>query len=76
MLRSFSNAGANSNVVAGSSFVLLMAALSVLIHLLNEVIETVYLCYAIDKDKGEVSKQEVHSVYVLLPVNGSRPPLV
>ena len=61
----------SSYVVAGSSFILLLAAIGFLIHVLDEVIETVYVCFAIDRDKGEVSKQEVHSIYVLLPISRS-----
>jgi hypothetical protein len=30
------------------------------------VIETVYICYAVDRDRGEVYKPEVHEVYALL----------
>ena len=36
---------------------------------LDNVIDTIYVCYAIDRDKGEVCKQEVHEVYVDLPVS-------
>ena len=36
---------------------------------LDNVIDTIYVCYAIDRDKGDVCKQEVHEVYVMLPVS-------
>ena len=34
---------------------------------LSMVIDTVYICYAMDKDVGAVSKGEVHEIYMLLP---------
>lgn len=76
ILRSVSSLGLTSYLVAASSWLLLMAALGFLVRVLDEVIDTVYVCFAIDRDKGEVSKQEVHSVYVLLPISrNDRAPL-
>ncbi|CAA6673501.1 unnamed protein product [Spirodela intermedia] len=76
ILRSVSSLGMASYLVAASSWLLLMAVLGFLVHVLDEVIDTVYVCFAIDRDKGEVSKQEVHAVYVLLPISrNDRPSL-
>lgn len=51
------------------AWVLLLVVLSYFVHVLDNVIDTVYVCYAIDRDRGEVSKQEVHEVYVHLPIS-------
>ncbi|PKA56502.1 hypothetical protein AXF42_Ash015275 [Apostasia shenzhenica] len=50
------------------AWLLLMVLLGYFVHILDNVIDTVYICYAIDRDKGEVCKHEVHEIYVLLPV--------
>ncbi|KAI3893297.1 hypothetical protein MKW92_033529 [Papaver armeniacum] len=62
-------------VIAG---LLLIVVLGFFVHVLDNVIETVYVCFAIDRDKGEVFKQEVHDVYVHLPIsrNHTRTPLI
>jgi hypothetical protein len=46
--------------------VLLIIVLGSFVHVLDNVIETVYICYAVDRDRGEVYKPEVHEVYALL----------
>ncbi|KAF8108312.1 hypothetical protein N665_0111s0025 [Sinapis alba] len=33
--------------------------------------DTTYVCYAIDREKGDVCEQEVHEVYVHLPISRS-----
>lgn len=38
------------------------------VHVFENVIHTIYICYAIDKDGGEVCKQDVHEVYVQLHI--------
>lgn len=55
--------------MAAMAWVLLLVVLSYFVHVLDNVIDTVYVCYAIDRDRGEVGKQEVHEVYVHLPIN-------
>ena len=53
-----------------------MVVLGFFVHLLDNVIDTIYVCYAIDRDRGEVCKAEVHDVYVQLPISRShRTPL-
>ncbi|XP_068640510.1 uncharacterized protein [Aristolochia californica] len=69
ILKAASALGAEAYVVAALAFVLLMAVLGYFVHVLENVIETIYVCYAIDRDKGDVFKQEVHEVYVLLPIS-------
>ncbi|XP_059647483.1 uncharacterized protein LOC132293855 [Cornus florida] len=64
-----SNLGVDSYFVAVMAWVLLTVVLGFFVHVLDNVIDTVYVCYAIDKDKGEVYKQEVHEVYVHLPIS-------
>ncbi|GMY05466.1 CTL-like protein DDB_G0288717 [Fagus crenata] len=69
--------GVGSYIVAALAWVLLIVVLGFFIHLLDDVIETVYVCYAIDRDRGEVCKQDVHEVYVHLPISRNhRPSLV
>eukprot|EP00246_Nothoceros_aenigmaticus_P018126 TRINITY_DN9378_c0_g1_i1.p1 TRINITY_DN9378_c0_g1~~TRINITY_DN9378_c0_g1_i1.p1 ORF type:complete len:644 (+),score=99.81 TRINITY_DN9378_c0_g1_i1:295-2226(+) len=49
---------------------LLMALFYVLLwfcQTLQQAVDTIYVCFALDKEVGKVSKQEVHEVYVLLP---------
>lgn len=69
IVNSVSNLGADSYFVAAMAWVLLLVVLSYFVHVLDNVIDTVYVCYAIDRDRGEVSKQEVHEVYVHLPIS-------
>ena len=69
--------GVGSYIVAALAWVLLIVVLGFFIHVLDDVIETVYVCYAIDRDRGEVCKQDVHEVYVHLPISRNhRPSLV
>ena len=56
-----------SYVVAVLAWVLLIIVLGSFVNVLDNVIETVYICYAIDSDRGEVYRPEVHEVYALLP---------
>ncbi|KAG9442645.1 hypothetical protein H6P81_018499 [Aristolochia fimbriata] len=69
ILKAASALEAESYFVAVLAFVLLIAILGYFVHVLENVIETIYVCYAIDRDKGDVSKQDVHEVYVLLPID-------
>lgn len=74
ILLSVSELGVNSYFVAALAWVLLIAVLGFFVHLLENVIDTVYICYAIDRDRGEVCKQEVHEVYVHLPISRNHRP--
>ncbi|KAF5752018.1 CTL-like protein [Tripterygium wilfordii] len=69
ILKGVSNLGVDTYFVAVLAWVLLIAVLSFFVHVLDNVIDTVYVCYAIDKDSGEVYKQDVHEVYVHLPIS-------
>ena len=63
---------ASDKVNAGIAVVCFFVALTVFlvfIQVLRTVVDTVYICYAMDKDTGVVSKPEVHDVYVLLPAS-------
>lgn len=68
ILKAVSNLGADAYFVAALAWVLLILVLGFFVHVLDNVIDTVYVCYAIDRDRGEVCKQEVHEVYVNLPI--------
>lgn len=63
--------GDDAYFVAFMAWILLIVILGFFVHVLDNVIETVYVCYAIDRDRGEVYKQEVHEVYVHLPISRS-----
>ncbi|KAF2322743.1 hypothetical protein GH714_030062 [Hevea brasiliensis] len=77
ILKGVSNLGVDSYFVAVLAWVLLIVVLGFFIHVLDNVIDTVYICYAIDRDRDEVCKQEVHEVYVHLPISRShRSPIV
>lgn len=59
--------------VAIMAWILLMVVLGFFVHILENVIEAIYVCYAVDRDRGEVYKQDVHEVYVHLPISRSQP---
>ncbi|KAJ6708011.1 CHOLINE TRANSPORTER-LIKE (SLC FAMILY 44) [Salix viminalis] len=67
ILKGASNIGVYSYVVAVLAWALLIIVLGSFVNVLDNVIETVYICYAIDSDRGEVYRPEVHEVYALLP---------
>ncbi|XP_051147269.1 uncharacterized protein LOC127262571 isoform X1 [Andrographis paniculata] len=64
--------GDNAYIVSVAAWILLIVIMGYLVHVLDNVIDTVYVCYAVDRDRGEVNKQEVHEVYVQLPISRSR----
>lgn len=64
--------GADSYLVAAMAWLLLLVILGFFIHVLDNVIDTVYICYAIDRDRGDVCKTDVHEVYVHLPISRSQ----
>ncbi|XP_038974585.1 CTL-like protein DDB_G0274487 [Phoenix dactylifera] len=72
ILKAVSALGVETYLVAALAWLLLMVVLCYFVHVLDNVIDTIYVCYAIDRDKGEACKQEVHEVYVLLPVSRNR----
>lgn len=77
ILEGVSDLGVDSYLVAVLAWVLLIVVLGFFIHVLDDVIDTVYVCYAVDRDRGEVCKQDVHEVYVHLPLSrNSRSSLV
>ncbi|XP_022748169.1 CTL-like protein DDB_G0288717 [Durio zibethinus] len=69
ILKGVSDLGVKEYIVAAIAWVLLLIVLGFFVHVLDNVIDTVYVCYAIDRDRGEVYKQEVHEVYVHLPTS-------
>lgn len=71
VLRGVTNLGIDSYLVAILAWLLLIVVLAFFVHVLDDVIDTIYVCYAIDRDKGDVCKQEVHEVYVHLPISRS-----
>ncbi|KAK3194227.1 hypothetical protein Dsin_025537 [Dipteronia sinensis] len=66
--------GVDSYFIAALAWVLLIVILSFFVHVLDNVIDTVYICFAIDRDRGEVYKAHVHEVYVHLPISRNHPP--
>lgn len=69
ILKGVSDVGSDSYFVAALAWLLLILVLWYFVHVLDNVVDTVYVCYAIDRDRGEVYKQEVHEVYVYLPIS-------
>ena len=53
--------------MAALAWALLIIVLGFFVHVLENVIEIVYVCYVIDRDRGEVYRTEVHEVYSRLP---------
>ncbi|KAF9618425.1 hypothetical protein IFM89_001148 [Coptis chinensis] len=74
VLKAVSNLGVDAYFVAILAGLLLIVVLGFFVHVLDNVIDTVYVCFAIDRDKGEVCKQEVHEVYVYLPISRNNRP--
>ncbi|OIW08857.1 hypothetical protein TanjilG_16438 [Lupinus angustifolius] len=71
ILKGVTNLGSDSYFVAALAWVVLILVLGFVVHVLDIVIDTIYVCYAIDRDRGEVCKQDVHEVYVHLPISRS-----
>ncbi|KAL6525994.1 hypothetical protein OROHE_015518 [Orobanche hederae] len=71
LLKAVIHLGDDAYFVALMAWILLIVVLSFFVHVLDNVIDTVYVCYAIDRDRGEVHKQDVHEVYVHLPTSRS-----
>ncbi|KAK7264183.1 hypothetical protein RJT34_31788 [Clitoria ternatea] len=71
ILKAGTNLGADSYTVAAMAWLLLIVVLGFVVVVLDNVIDTIYVCYAMDRDRGEVCKQEVHEVYVQLPISRS-----
>ncbi|KAJ1701883.1 hypothetical protein LUZ63_001662 [Rhynchospora breviuscula] len=69
ILRATSSLNTEPYLIAALTWVLLMAVLCYFVHVLDNVIDAVYICYAIDRDRGDVSKDHIHQVYVQLPKN-------
>ncbi|WCJ39848.1 Plasma-membrane choline transporter family protein [Euphorbia peplus] len=69
ILKGVSKLGVDSYSVAVLTWVVLIVVLSFFVHVMDDVIDTVYICYAIDRDRGEVFKADVHEVYVNLPIS-------
>ncbi|OMO74483.1 von Willebrand factor, type A [Corchorus capsularis] len=65
ILRGASNLGDAAYIVAALAWLLLIVVLAFFVHVLDNVIDTVYVCYAIDRDRGEVYKQEVHEATMI-----------
>ncbi|KAL6211951.1 hypothetical protein ACLB2K_017174 [Fragaria x ananassa] len=74
ILKAVSDLGVDAYFVAALAWVLLILVLGFFVHVLDNVIDTVYVCYAIDRDRGEVCKQDVHEVYVNLPISRNHRP--
>ncbi|KAK4764961.1 hypothetical protein SAY86_026051 [Trapa natans] len=75
ILKGVTDLGVDSYFLALLAWAALTLVLGFFIHVLDNVIDTVYICYAIDRDRGEVCKQDVHEVYVQLPISRNRAPL-
>ncbi|KAE8725561.1 hypothetical protein F3Y22_tig00008386pilonHSYRG00018 [Hibiscus syriacus] len=58
ILKGVTDLGDNAYIVAVLAMVLLIAVLGFFVCVLDNVIDAVYICYAIDRDRGEVYKQE------------------
>ncbi|XP_031476601.1 uncharacterized protein LOC116248126 [Nymphaea colorata] len=71
ILRAVSDLGADVYLIAVFAWLLLFVVFSFFIHVLDNVIDTIYICFAIDRDKTEVCKPDVHEVYIQLPLTRS-----
>lgn len=69
ILKAATSLGGDAYFVAVVAWALLFLILYYFVHVLDNVIDTIYICYAMDKDTRDVSRSEVHDVYVRLPVS-------
>lgn len=69
ILKAATSLDVDAYFVAVVAWALLFLILHYFVHILDNVIDTIYICYAMDKDTGDVSRSEVHDVYVRLPIS-------
>ncbi|KAJ3679923.1 hypothetical protein LUZ60_016201 [Juncus effusus] len=69
ILKSISGIGNELYFIAGFTWLLMMIFLGYFVHVLDSVIDVVYICYAMDRDRGDVTKDHVHHVYEKIPLN-------
>lgn len=69
ILKAATSLGGDAYFVMFLAWALLFVIFLFFTHILDNVIDTIYICYAIDKDRRDVSKSEVHDVFVMLPVS-------
>ncbi|GLJ54970.1 hypothetical protein SUGI_1180160 [Cryptomeria japonica] len=69
ILKAATSLGGDAYFVMFLAWALLFMILLFFTHILDNAIDTIYICYAIDKDKRDVSKSEVHGVFIMLPVS-------
>lgn len=62
------NAVLEAGIVGGLSFLLSLVVLLFFSGVLLNVIDAVYMCYAMDKDTQAVTRVEVHQVFAQVPV--------
>lgn len=56
-----------SAAVGVGAAVLALVALSLMSTIILNVVDCVYICYALDRDRHAVTRQEVHDIFVLIP---------
>lgn len=60
-------------ITAILSWLIVISVLILFVRVLSNIVDTVYICYAMDKDQGVASKPEIHNVLAELP--GDNPAL-
>ena len=68
ILEDATSLGRDAYYVTSFVWLVLFLILGFFVRILDNVIDTVY-CYGIDKDRGSISKSEVHHVYGFLPLS-------
>ncbi|GAQ91794.1 hypothetical protein KFL_008560040 [Klebsormidium nitens] len=61
------DAGALGAVEGQVCFLVAFALLRLFSQLLLSVVDTVYICFALDKNQGDVTRRQVHEIYEKLP---------
>ncbi|KAF3322136.1 protein PNS1 [Carex littledalei] len=67
ILRATSALGTELYLIASLTWLLLMVVLGYFVYVLDNVVDAVYICYAIDRDRGDVSKDHIHQIFAQLP---------
>uniref|UniRef100_A0A0D6QX70 Choline transporter-like protein n=1 Tax=Araucaria cunninghamii TaxID=56994 RepID=A0A0D6QX70_ARACU len=69
ILKAATSLGGDAYFVTVLAWVLLFLILLFFVHILDDVVDTVYICYAMDKDRRDLTRPEIHDVYSRLPVS-------
>ena len=74
ILRAATDSGGAAYYITFFAWLLLFIIFILFNEVVDNIVDTVYICYAMDKDSGAVSQVEVHDIYLMLPVSRDQSP--